>query len=112
MPRIANYLVLVDSTVTLDEEHLERGLGFILPSGAQLGGAVLAFVVNTIQPQFGFRILVNDDIQFTTNVAGNAFHSLHEIVRGLRIGTNNIVFQRLQGTFQISDVVLWFQQDI
>lgn len=112
MSRIANYEVLVDSDFVLDAEHLQQDLIFSLPSGAQPAGAVLAFVVNTIEPKFGLQILVNDDVQFTANVSGDAFHSLHEVVGGLQIGPNNIIFQRLDGNFEISGVVLWFQQEI
>lgn len=114
MPRIANYAVLVDADndFELDAEHLQQDLSFSLPSGAQPAGAVLAFVVNTIEPKFGFQILVNDVVQFTADVPGDAFHSLHEVVEGLRVGLNNIVFRHLSGTLEISGVILWFQQDI
>lgn len=114
MSRVANYAVLVDadSDFELDAEHLQQDLIFSLPSGAQPAGAVLAFVVNTIEPKFGFQILVNDILQFTADVPGDAFHSLHEVIGGLQIGPNNITFRRLSGTLEISGVILWFQQDI
>ncbi|MGH8377179.1 MAG: hypothetical protein ACRER6_18145, partial [Pseudomonas sp.] len=112
MSEIANYTILVNGDFVLDTENLQQDLSFSLPSGVQPAGAVLSFVVNTIKPEFGFEILVNDNAQFTANVPGDAFHSLHEVVGGLQAGPNSIIFRRLGGNFEISGVVLWFQQDI
>ncbi|MGH3874224.1 MAG: hypothetical protein ACRDSR_22440 [Pseudonocardiaceae bacterium] len=112
MPRIASYTVLVNSDFVLDADHLQQDLDFSLPSGTQPDDAVLSFLVNTIEPKFGLQILVNENMKFTANVGGDAFHSLHEVVGGLQVGANSISFRRLDGNLEISGVVLWFQQDI
>jgi hypothetical protein len=111
---IGYYVVLRDGKFSLGGPGGDffKDLNFNLPGGTRLTGAVLSFMLDTKSPdEINFRVLINGSEQLKATYSQNIYHSVHEVVGGLRVGNNSATFELGEGVTAVlfGDVVLWFQ---
>lgn len=115
MPRIADYTVILDGSVTLPDDGTPHDLpSFDAPSLDAGSKIVLAFRVDPIEPVSALRVTLNGH-----SVAVRAFNtslarSWHEVIRGgiLRATNNTLSVAIDNGRMIVSDAVVHFQANI
>jgi hypothetical protein len=129
MPRIADYLIISDSKISISRVNdggvqggFSEPIEFTVENTAHLGSrSVLSFVVLApdISGAIQFEVLINNSQQLSytlgSKTEGTVF-SLQEVINAnvLRHGTNSIHFHPMSGFghLEFGDIVLMYQRDI
>ncbi|WP_410574446.1 hypothetical protein [Amycolatopsis sp. cmx-4-61] len=109
-----DYVVLTDDYVTLEPDGMnEHSFSFEIPDSAITHDALLFFkaVADNVE-NLKFRVFVNGNEEQWAKYSAVSVATLHEVVGGLRAGTNEITFTIVEGrgTLRVGDAVILFKQ--
>ncbi len=118
---VADYVVITDAELDLKlGADSDEDFDFeIPPTAAVAQRAILALMVNSAGSANDLKseVSINGIKVFTYGPTdANLTRPFHEIVSGnvLRIGANNIKIRVVsgKGTFRVSDILIWFQNNV
>jgi hypothetical protein len=130
MATVANYVVISDRPTDLkigDNADNSAEFSFPIPADAAIAGAqqsqhpILSFMVNSMGAAKALKanISINDvNVWSYGPTDADLTRPFHEVVKktdkALKIGSNmlRVKLESGQGTFRVSDIVVWFQSNV
>lgn len=114
--KIADFVTITDNPFTIAiGADIDRDYTFNLETGADLPSkAVLMFVFSSSSANSKLQVTLNSEVLNYTFNDKFQRNTIHEVIAGnkLKLSNNKIEFKTNQGSFLISDVILFYQRGV